>query len=183
MKVGKDEIQKIGLGVLLLLGLIYGYFSFLLTPLKQRQAAAQKSIKALVPEIATARTQIRTTQTLEEKAPAAQAIVAQVNAMIPEGSPVAWFPPRLGEFFKSHGIEKATTRLNNEISEKQLPGFRRLSWGVDLPKVDFVRFGRALADLENQEPLLEVSSLQIETGREDVQSQRALLTVNNIVTQ
>jgi len=183
MKLGKDEIQKLGLGILLLLGLIYGYFAFLLTPLKQRRAAAQKSIEALTPEIAAARSQIRATQTLEESAPAAQARVAQVNAMIPEGSPVAWFPPRLAEFFKSHGVDKTSTRLNNEVVEKQLSGFRRLSWGVDLPKVDFVRFAQALAELENEEPLLEVASLQLETGREDVQSQRALLTVNNIVKQ
>ncbi len=155
MKIGKDDIQKIGLGLLLLLGLIYGYFAFLLTPLKQRQSAADKSIAALAPEIAAARAQIRATQTLEQKAPAAQAVVAQVNAMIPEGSPVAWFPPRLAEFFKSHGVARVATRLNNEAAEKQLPGFRRLSWGVDLPKVEFARFAEALADLENEEPLLE----------------------------
>ena len=64
-----------------------------------------------------------------------------------------------------------------------MPGFRRLSWSIDLPKIDFVAFASALAQLENEEPLLEVVSLQIDTNREDSESQRALLTVNNLVKQ
>ena len=73
--------------------------------------------------------------------------------------------------------------MNNEFPEKELPGFRRLSWGIDLPRVDFVPFAAALAQLENEEPLVEVVSLQIDTSREDSESQRALLTVNNLVKQ
>ena len=41
----------------------------------------------------------------------------------------------------------------------------------------------AVASLENEEPLLEISGLQIESGRDDLGSQRALLTVSNYVKQ
>jgi hypothetical protein len=46
-----------------------------------------------------------------------------------------------------------------------------------------VPFASALAQLENEEPLVEIVSLQIDTSREDSESQRALLTVNNLVKQ
>lgn len=181
MKLGKDEIQKIVLGALLLIGLVYSYFDMLLFPLKKRQEANEKSAAALVPEIKNAQTQIKRTRELETTAPAQTLVVEQVNAMIPEGSPVAWFPTKVADFFKKQGIEKVSTRLNSETPEKDLVGFRRIAWSIDLPKVDFAGFGAALSTLENEEPLIEIISLQIDASRDDVETQHALITVNNIV--
>ena len=183
MKLGKEETQKLGLGLLLTVALFYGYFAMLLWPLQARRDATRKNIASLTPEIEKAKAQINKSHSIEQSEAAAKAIVSQVDAMIPEGSPVAWFPPRVAEFFKGRGIDKASTRMNNEFPEKELPGFRRLSWGIDLPRVDFIPFATALAQLENEEPLVEVVSLQIDTSREDSESQRALLTVNNLVKQ
>lgn len=183
MKLGKEEIQKLALGVLLFFGLVYSYFDLLLGPLNKRQAAAQQSIAALGPEIASARAQIEKTRQMEEKAPTAMLIARQVDAMIPEGSPVAWFPPRMAEFFKKQGIDKASSRLNGELPEKELTGYRRLIWGVDLPKVEFVPFAQAVAALENEEPLFEIATLQIDVSREDIEAQHALITLNNLVKQ
>ena len=103
--------------------------------------------------------------------------------MIPEGSPVAWFPTRLGDFFKKQGMDKAVTRMNSEAADKNLPGFRRMSWTVDLPRVDFISFASAIAQLENEEPLIEIATLQIDTSREEVDSQHILITLNNLVKQ
>ncbi|MEA3208849.1 MAG: hypothetical protein QOE70_1906 [Chthoniobacter sp.] len=183
MKLGKDELQKLVLGGLLLIGVVYSYFDLLLFPLLARQEAATKSTVALGPEIDNAQAQIKKTQDLEKRAPELTLVLTQVNAMIPEGSPVAWFPTRTADFFKRQGIEKVTTRLNSETVEKELPGFRRLAWGVDLPKVDFADFGSALCILENEELLLEVNSIQIDASRDDPQTQHALLTVRNFVKQ
>jgi hypothetical protein len=73
--------------------------------------------------------------------------------------------------------------MNGEVADKELPGFRKLVWGVDLPKVDFVPFAEALAALENEEPLFEIGSLQIDASREEVGMQHALITLNNLVKQ
>jgi hypothetical protein len=183
MKLGKDEIQKLILGVLLFFGLLYSYFDLLLGPLSKRQEAARQSIAALGPEIRNAMAQIEKTRQLEAKAEAARLISQQVEAMIPEGSPVAWFPPRIADFFKKQGIDKALTRMNGEVVDKEISGFRKLIWGVDLPKVEFIPFAQAVAALENEEPLFEIATLQIDAGREDVQSQHALLTLSNLVKQ
>lgn len=181
MKLGKEEIQKIVLGSLLFFGIVYSYFDLLMGPLKKGRVATLKNIESLAPEIAAAKAQIARTEAKEKSAPGAAVIVQQVSAMIPEGSPVAWFPTRIAEFFKRQGLDKAATRMNNEIPEKDLPGFRRIAWAVDLPKIDFVPFATALAALENEEPLVEISSVQIDASREDVQTQHALFTVSNIV--
>ncbi len=183
MKLGKEEVQKIVLGTLICFGVVYSYFNLLLGPLSKRHAALEKSLVALGPEIAAAKAQIKKTQDIEASAPGRMATTRQVVAMIPEGSPVAWFPPRVSDFFKKQGLEKATTKLNSEVVDKEMAGFRRMSWGIDLPKVGFVPFATAIAALENEEPLVEINNLQIDTTREDVEMQHALLTVSNIVKQ
>ena len=183
MKLGKQEIQKIVLGCLLLVGIVYVYFNMLLGPLTQRQEVIRKSIADLEPQIAAAQAQIKKTEGIESAAPQADATVAQVDAMIPEGSPVAWFPTKIGDFFKRQGVDKAATRLNNEYEDKTLVGFRHISWSVDLPRIDFVPFSAALAQFENEEPLVAIGGLQIDTSRDDAEAQHVLLTVHNLVKQ
>lgn len=182
-KLGKEEIQKIVLGILLLIGVVYSYFDLLLGPLTKRAELTQVSINALGPEIENAKAQIAKTQQLEKDSVKNTLPMRQAEAMIPEGAPVAWFPTRMTEFFKKQGIDKAATRMTGEAVDKEMPGFRRISWGVDLPKVEFVPLGQAVAALENEEPLLEISALQIDASRDDVEMQHAFLTVNNIVKQ
>ena len=183
MKLGKDEIQKIVLGSLLLLGVIYSYFDLLLGPLDQRIEKTQQSVKALGPEIANAKAQIAKTKVTEENSADLTLPMRQAEAMIPEGAPVAWFPTRMTDFFKKEGIEKASTRMTGEAVDKELKGFRKITWGIDLPKVEFVPFAQAVANLENEEPLLEITALQIDASRDDVETQHAFLTVNNLVKQ
>lgn len=183
MKLGKEEIQKIVLGVLLFFGVLYSYFDMLLGPLEKQQEATQQSITALGPEIANSKAQMDKTKQLEAKAAELKLVSRQVEAMIPDGSPVAWFPTRMGDFFKKQGLDKVSTRMNGDSVDKDLPGFRKLSWGIDLPKVEFGPFARALASLENEEMLIEVNAIQIDASREDVEAQHVLLTVSNIVKQ
>ncbi len=183
MKLGKEEIQKLVLGILMLIGLVYSYFDMLLFPELKKQDAVAKNIASLAPEITKAKDQIRRVQELEKAAPEKTKVVPQVQALIPDGAPVAWFPPRIGELFKKQGIDKVAAKLNNETSEKDLPGFRKISWTIDFPKVDFLGYARALSVLENDEPLVVVTSLSLEPSADDVETQRALITVNNLVKQ
>ena len=183
MKLGKQEIQKLILGVLILIGVVYSYFDLLLFPEMASQAALKKSIEALGPEINTAQGQVKKTADLQKASPPKLQIIPQVHAMIPDGSPVAWFPTRIGDFFKRQGIDKTAIKMNNEFPEKELPGFRRLAWTVDLSKVDFAQFGTAVCALENEEPLMEITSIQIDASRDDVESQHVVLTLNNLLKQ
>ncbi len=181
MKLTKDQIQKIVLGGMLFCGVIYSYFEFLLGPLSAGREKAIKDTDALGPKITAARTQIAKTKAIEAKAPASQKVLEQVKAMIPEGAPIAWVPTKLADFFKREGVDRASARMTGELSEKELTGFGRCAWAVEIPRVEFITFAAALAALENGEPLIEVQTLEIEAGREDVQFQRVSLTLQNIV--
>lgn len=183
MKFGKEEIQKMILGSLVAVGVVYGYFDWLLSPLKLRHANVQKSIAALEPEIGRARAQIARDLDVQKQAPLAQETLAQIEGMIPEGAPVAWFPTLIGDFFKNHGIDKISTRMNGEGTVPDLPGYRRITWGVEVPKVDCMVFAKAMAALENTEPLIGVDSVTIETQRDEPDLQRVVLTLNNLVKQ
>ncbi len=181
MKLSKDHIQKIALGGMLLCGVVYSYFEFLLGPLSAGREQAAKDAEALVPKIAAARAQIAKTKAIEAKAPASELVLTQVKAMIPEGAPIAWVPTKLTDIFKREGIEKSSARMVGEYPEKELTGFGKFGWGVEVPRVEFITFAKALSALENGEPLMEIQTLEVEAGRDDAQFQRVSLTLHNIV--
>lgn len=183
MKLTKDQTQKIALGAMLLVGVVYGFIAFLIGPVSDAHAAADRDSAALDPKIAAAKGQIAKAESLRAKMPDAQKLLVQVGNMIPEGSPVAWFPPRITDYFKHQGIDKVSARPNTEVAEKELPGFKRLNWGVEIPRVEFAAFAKAVAEMENGEPLLEIQAIDIEGSRDEVIAQRANLTINNLVHQ
>jgi len=183
MKLNKDQIQKITLGALMFCGVIYAYFEFLLGPQSAGREHALKAAAELDPQIAAARGQIAKTKGLEEKAPEAQRLLDQVKAMIPEGSPIAWLPTKVGDLFKREGVEKATPRMLNETPEKDLTGYSKISWAVDIPRAEFLSFAKAVAALENEEPLMEVQSFEVEAIRGNMLNQRISFNLNNLVRQ
>ena len=182
MKLGKEEIQKIVLGVLLFFGLVYTYFNLLLGPLTKHSELTHKSAIALIPQIQNSNSQVQKAREMENDQTNATLVMRQAEALIPAGAPPwRWFPTRMLEFFKKQGVDRVTTRMTADIADKEMQGFRRVSWGIDLPKVDFATFGQAVSALENSEPLLNISAVQIDAARDDVESQHVFLTLNNLV--
>ncbi|MDB6172323.1 MAG: hypothetical protein JWL59_1634 [Chthoniobacteraceae bacterium] len=181
MKLGKDEISRLFLGGLLVIGVIYCYFALLLGPLQSKQETAEKTIKELEPKLAAATSVMLKYNAAKLNKEAVDTSLSRINVMIPSGSPVAWFPPRVTEFFKTHSVDKASIRLVSEVPDKALPDYQRMSWNVDFPKIDFIPFVIALAEFENEEPLVEIINVVIEGNRDNVETQRAVLTLNNLV--
>jgi len=181
MKLNKDQIQKIVLGGMTFCGVFYSYFAFLLGPLSAAREQAIKDTAELGPKITSARAQISKTTGIEEKAPASLQLIEQVQAMIPQGAPIAWVPTKLTDLFKRERVDKVSARMAGEGAEKELTGFGRYMWSVEVPRVEFTTLGRALSALENEEPLMEIQSLEIDAGRDDAQFQRAAITLQNIV--
>jgi len=180
MKLEQEQIKKIGITVGALVALLYGYFAFLLGPLKDGEHKATTGIASLQPQIADAKKQISKTADLEQRAPAATAFLNDLKNAIPDGAPIAWFPPKMADFFKSRGIDKSTTHMVSE-SPDPMPGFRRIVWSVDLPKVEFIPLGIAISTLENDEPLLNILNVSIDATREDAQYQHATLILSTLV--
>jgi len=180
MKLEQAQLKKIGISVGTLVALLYGYFAYLLGPLEDGEHKSIAGIAAIEPQIADAKDQINKTAALEQKAPAATAFLNKLKSNIPDGAPIAWFPPKMADFFKSHGIDKTSTRLVSEAPDS-MPGFRKLTWSIDLPKVEFIPLGVAISTLENEEPLLNILNVSVDATREDAQYQHATLLLSTLV--
>lgn len=183
-KFTKDEIQKIILSVLLMGGLLYAYNEFLLGNLSRQERAASASLKDLEGKITTAGGRIKRLKALEEQGKATGETTATVNALIPDGEPIAWFPPRVKAFFDRHNIRDVAVRLErkDKPAEPELAGtYNSFQWAVELPAVAFTPLGIALAGLENEEQLLEINRLQISTQPTTPERQRVSLSCATLV--
>ena len=82
-------------------------------------------------------------------------------------------------FFANQQIDKATARLENSapFKEADLAGWMRYNWMIDLPQTDFATLGKAIAELENTEPLLSINRINIHALPDDPQFQQVTLTV------
>jgi len=181
--VNKEQVKKLFLGGLGLIALLYVYFSFFLGPLNKSRDAVQAKIKDLQTKISTSKAEISKAAKLEETAHSATVRYDALRALSPEGAPIAWFPPRMKTFLSTHQIDKGTTRLetNSACKEKELADWSRYLWIIDLPQADFSTLGRALAALENSEPLLSVTRLRIHAGSEDPEFQQVSMTALTII--
>lgn len=169
------------LGGMLAVALIYAYFEFGLGPLNRKREAAQREITALGPKIADADKKIKARDALKAKVPSAEAFLAAVDKMIPEGAPVAWFPTLVGDYFKAKDGERVSTRLLNETNDAAVEGYHRIQWTIEIPKTDLIEFGGALANFENQQPLVDCPSLIVEFDKDEPQFQRISLNVTNSI--
>ena len=183
MNSAKEEIEKLVLLLLVLLAGLYLYVHMLLAPLGVQERNHLKAIQDLTPKIEAAKNQISTTRALESKVPEATKEMAFITENNPKGAPLAWFPPRLNQFLSERAIPKAVVRLVDEPADSDLAGFRQFKWKVELPATDVMTLGKAMAALENQEVLLEVSSLQIEVFAQEPLRQRAVLNLTTWIKQ
>lgn len=184
MKLNKEQIQKVALGVLLAVGGLFGYFSQMLGPLSVREMKAQKEIAALEPKIAKAKSQIARTRAVETGDPHAEEanrVQAVMREKIPDAPPVAWFPTRMENFLKQHGIAKPVFHAASERKNPGFQGFDEIDWPIELPQTGFAALGRALAALENHEGLMQITGLQIKPATKDPEVHYAQITVSTLV--
>jgi hypothetical protein len=181
--VNKEQSKKLLLGALGLIALLYVYFSFFLGPLNKSRDAVRAKVDDLQTKISTSKTEISKAAKLEETAHSANVRYDALRALCPDGAPIAWFPPRMKTFLTTHQIDKGTTRLEttNAFKEKELSGWSRYLWIVDLPQTDFETLGNAIAQLENTNPLLSIKKLRIYAPAEDPEMQKAVFTASTII--
>ncbi|HET6408414.1 MAG TPA: hypothetical protein VFG14_11080 [Chthoniobacteraceae bacterium] len=181
MKFSKEEKQKVVLGALLGIAVVYGYFEYGLGPLKASQKRSQAELTALEPKITEAKKQIASRDALKARIPQAETLLQQIDQLIPPGSPIAWFPTLVGQHFKSQGNDPVVTRMLSDVADPLVEGYRRFNWSVEIPKTDVFEFARTLAEFENSQPLVEAPSIIVEFQKDDPQYQRVSLNLTNSV--
>jgi len=185
IKFTKDEIKKLALSTMGLLFLLYVYFNFFLGPLTSSRIAALEAIKDRKAKLDGSKDEITKATRLEQTAKNATTRFAALKALNPEGAPIAWFPPRVKTFFANQQIDKATARLdkNSGFKPGDLSGWTRYSWLIELPQADYATLGKALAEMENSEPLLAVTKVTIHTSPDQPQFQKVDLAAENIIME
>ncbi len=146
----------------------------------------QATIADLQGKLGNSKSELQRTTNLETEATTATTRYAALEALSPEGAPIAWFPPRIKAFFSNQQIDRATAKpdasgAGTPYKQPELQQWEKYSWLIELPQADFAMAGKAIAELENSEPLLAVSKLSIRGGGEDAQFQQVTLSVNTAI--
>ena len=185
LKLSKDQIQKLLLSTMGFVVLVYVYFSFFLGPLNGSRDTMLKQINELQDKVATSKNELAKTANLEKQADASTKRFAALKALSPEGAPIAWFPPRIKTFFANQEIDRATARLENSAAYKEsdLANWMRYNWLLELPQADFATLGKAIAALENAEPLLSITRISIKAQPEDPQFQQGTLSASTAMVK
>jgi hypothetical protein len=177
VKLSKDQIQKLLLSAMGFFVLVYVYFSFFLGPLNSSRDATLAQINELQGKVANSKNELSKTAKLEKQAETATTRFAALKALSPEGAPIAWFPPRIKTFFANQEIDKASARLESsaQYKESDLASWMRYNWVIELPQADYATLGKAIAALENSEPLLSFTRVSIKALPDDPQFQQVTL--------
>lgn len=183
LKLTKDQIQKMMLSAIGFIVLLYVYFSFFLGPLNSSRDSMLATIGDLQSKIANSKNEMTKAANLEKQATTATTRFAALKTLSPEGAPIAWFPPRMKTFFANQEIDKVTARLENSVpfKEPDLASWMRYNWLIELPQADFSTLGKAVAALENSEPLLSVTRVNIRALPDDPQFQVVTLTTSTAI--
>lgn len=185
LNLTKDQIQKLALSSMGFVVLLYVYFNFFLGPLNKSRDSMLATIDDLQRKVGGSKNEMMKATNLEQAAGAATTRFAALKALSPEGAPIAWFPPRMKVFFANQQIDKTTARLENSavFKEPELASWMRYTWLLDLPQTDFATTGKAIAVLENSEPLLSITHLNIHAVADDPQFQQVSLTAMTAIVK
>ena len=172
--LNKDQIQKIILSTLGLIGLIYCYFTFFLGPLNRSRAAMMQTMADVQAKTASSKTELKKTASLELQAKEATGRYEALKRTTADGAPIAWFPPKIRTFFAKYDIDKVTARLESsgDFKQPEMSDWIKDTWAIELPESDYEALGRAIADLENTEPLLAIQRIVIHGVPEQPQYQQ-----------
>lgn len=181
--LNKDQIQKLALSAMGFVILLYVYFSFFLGPLNKSRNTMKDRINVLQDKLNSSKGEMGKTVHLEQQAKAATTRFAALKALSPEGAPIAWFPPRIKVFFANQQIDKAGAKLdgNTPFKQAELSEWIKYNWTIDLPQADYDLLGKALADLENSEPLLSIAKIKIQAMPDQPQFQQVALNTVTII--
>jgi hypothetical protein len=183
VKPKKDQIKKLCLSIVGFIFLLYVYFTFFLGPLNRSRDVMLGKIKEVQSKLDASKEQMNKAVRLEQNAKTSTSRFAAIKGLNPEGAPIAWFPPQVRVFFANQQVDKAAARLEGSAAFKQteLAGWMKYNWIIDLPQADYATLGRAIAELENTDPLLAITKLSIHTLPDQPQFQHIDLAAVNII--
>ncbi len=166
------------LGGMLFVFVLYSYFTMLLGPLDAKKTGLIAQEAELQKKIEGANSKLRQLQNLEQAAKQSTEVYAVIQDLTPEGSPLAWVPVRLRDFFTRFGLEVAIRSSGSAgVRDPLLAKFIDTSWVVEVPSTDFVTLGNTIAAFENGHPLARFETVQVLASPDRPEFQRVSLSL------
>jgi hypothetical protein len=159
-KFTKENTQRLLLAGLALVILLVFFQTFLLGPAFNTIRSSASQIEKVSTEMSKAKSLKTRIENMQRQVDQASELEKTLFMNQPAGDPIAWFPPRIENFFKKAGIQHCLATLSSP-SDEEIPGLRTYRCTVEFPEVSFMRFGVALAAFENHDTLLEVRNVSI----------------------
>jgi hypothetical protein len=183
LNLNKEQLKKLVLSLMGFVFLLYVYFIFFLGPLEKARDTTLGEITDRQRKIDSSKSEVNKAASLERQAKDSMARFTALKGLAPEGAPIAWFPPRMKNFFANQGIDRAVARLesNTSFKDNDLAAWTKYNWLIDLPQADFVALGKAIADLENAEPLLSITKLSIHATPDQPQFQQVAVAATTVI--
>jgi hypothetical protein len=100
---------------------------------------------------------------------------------------LVWFPERLKAHLRKFEISNADIRLNSEVPEPGVKGFKRTYWHVHLPPQDgllgVVPLLRAVAEIEREERFVRVLDCSVLAGSEELRRPGGTLNIEALIRE
>ena len=100
-----------------------------------------------------------------------------------DGAPIAWLLHASRFSSPTNNSTRRGARLESSTAfkEPELSGWMKYNWLIEIPQADYSALGRAIADLENAEPLLSVTKLTIHGQSDQPEFQTVDMVVTNYI--
>ena len=182
MQMDAEKRNKVILGGLIICVVLYGLWTYFVEPTSKSLVSSEAAITQIQTDLRKAKATISRIDELGKKLAAAAELESKMFSGQPEGAPVAWLPPRLEAFFARQGVRCVAKSsgdpkpLSPDAAELQV-----YSWMVEFTRVDFLKFGAALAAFETSQPLFVISEVQINHSPDEPEFQNVTLQIQNII--
>ena len=171
--------------VLAAAGLAWWTSALSVAPWVERERKARAESAALKTRIEEAHAAIEKVRTLESDAQTVRRQIDQLAQEIPPGSATVWLPELVKAHFQKFGMNDVLVRMNTIRDVPDLPGFRHGYWAVGVPIAETPRSAAgallAVAEFEQQHPLVKVRDFAIRPDPENPQGRVALLNVSALI--
>ncbi len=134
-----------------------------------REQSNQIRLAELATRLADARKAIDGISEIEQQTASVRSGLVRWSGQVSSAAAKVWFPVWLKEQLQSIGISEAQIRLNTEIPEPGLSGFKRSFWNVNLPEQaglsDIPKLLLRLQEIEQRGSTFKFLDCNIRTGQ------------------
>ena len=161
----KEERQRLMLGGVLVVGVLYGYFGLLLSPIQLGITHAERTVEERNQQIASTSVELRTLR--EEIArsdrPILDTAADELLATVPK-SHLASTPAVLSRILEQQSLAKRSARASMLAPFIGREDLICAGWEVNLEEAGPLQIGQATAALENEFSLSQMSEVSLETN-------------------